>query len=60
MHQPAGERNYHIFYQLLEVATADERKALRLPATAEEGYNTFHYLDQSGCTTVPNVDDTAE
>lgn len=40
-----GERNYHIFYQLLAGASAATRDELRLPPPPE-----LHYLRQSGCT----------
>jgi len=47
--QQAGERNFHIFYQLCK-ARQGEQYGLGDPTW-------FRYLNQSGCTTVRNVDD---
>ncbi|KAK0424459.1 hypothetical protein QR680_008675 [Steinernema hermaphroditum] len=43
-HQQAGERNYHVFYQLIAGVDEQTRKRLRL-----KGPDQFHYL-RSGCT----------
>lgn len=51
--QPKNERNYHIFYQLLCGAPDDWRKKLELLPVKD-----FHYLNQSGCTVVPDMDDS--
>jgi len=48
--QAKGERNYHIFYQLL--ANADTYPELKLKEAKD-----YHYLNQSGVTTIENVDD---
>lgn len=47
--QTAGERNYHIFYQL--VAGADENPALR-DRLQLDGCEAFNYLNQSGVTRI--------
>jgi hypothetical protein len=46
VHQLQGERSYHIFYQLVRGASAQERQDLALPADP----TAFRYLGQSGCT----------
>ena len=50
--QGAGERNYHVFYQLLTGATADERAAWRLKPG---GGPSYAYT--SGLQEAPGVDD---
>ena len=55
VNQTAMERNYHIFYQL--VAGADTTLRSRLQLTNTE---SFHYLNQSGCTQIDGVDDTKD
>lgn len=47
--QTPGERNYHIFYQL--VAGADENSKLR-DRLMLDGCEAFHYLNQSGVTRI--------
>lgn len=47
--QTAGERNYHIFYQL--VAGADENPELR-DRLMLDGCEAFSYLNQSGVTRI--------
>ena len=47
-----GERNFHIFYQLVLGAPKDVLQRLQL---YEPQY--FHYLNQSSCTTVDTVND---
>ena len=49
--QQPNERSYHIFYQLC--ASAEWAPPLSLSGGAEG----FRYLAQSGCTTVPTIDD---
>ena len=51
--QLPGERNYHIFYQLLAGSTPEQREEYGL-GSAEE----YFYLNQSGCLTVDSVDDS--
>lgn len=53
--QMAGERNFHIFYQLCKGATTVEQKQLAL-----EDVTQYRYLNQGGCYDVPNVDDAAD
>ncbi|KAL8739282.1 MAG: hypothetical protein Q9181_000012 [Wetmoreana brouardii] len=50
--QPLKERNYHIFYQLVAGATAQERDALGLLPVEH-----FDYLNQGGSPVIDGVDD---
>ncbi|GAB5366355.1 hypothetical protein AAMO2058_001136700 [Amorphochlora amoebiformis] len=50
--QAKGERNYHVFYQLVNGASADMRKWFRLKPLKD-----YHYLNQSGCDKVAGVPD---
>lgn len=43
-HQARGERNYHIFYELLAGATEEENKKWKLGSA-----KSFHYVNQSKC-----------
>lgn len=53
--QPVGERNFHIFYELLYSAQAEYlEKAFHLKPKDPAAYE---YLNQSGCTTVDLIDD---
>lgn len=56
VHQQAQERSYHIFYQLVQGASDEERQRYLLPLHPED----FAYLASSGCTTIAGVDDAAE
>lgn len=53
--QPASERNYHIFYQLLAGMSQDEKEALGL--TSAEDYQ---YTNQGNAIEIPGVDDAAD
>ncbi|KAG7474179.1 unconventional myosin-Ie-like [Solea senegalensis] len=53
--QNSGERNFHIYYQLLEGATAEQRE--NLGVTTPDYYS---YLNQSGTFTVEDIDDKKE
>ena len=53
--QPATERNYHIFYQLIAGATEEERNQLGLRPVTE-----FNFTNQGGDPRVLNMDDAAE
>ncbi|XP_053743524.1 myosin IEb [Synchiropus splendidus] len=53
--QNPGERNFHIYYQLLEGASGEQRE--NLGVTTPDYYN---YLNQSGTYTVDDVNDKKE
>ena len=55
VYQPATERNYHIFYQLIAGSTQKEKAELGLLPVEE-----FDYLNQGGDPRIQNVDDAAE
>ncbi|XP_043931136.1 unconventional myosin-Ib isoform X2 [Protopterus annectens] len=52
--QPRGERNFHIFYQLLSGATEDLLRQLKL----EKDFSKYNYLSLD-CAQVNGVDDAA-
>jgi myosin I len=51
-----GERNFHIFYQLLTGAPSKVKKAFGVDA----GMENFKQVTAGGCTTVAGVDDSSE
>eukprot|EP00053_Salpingoeca_punica_P010455 m.94058 g.94058 ORF g.94058 m.94058 type:complete len:1214 (-) comp15396_c0_seq1:289-3930(-) len=55
VNQTKGERNFHVFYQLVAGADANTRRALHINSV-----QSFHYLNRSGCVDVPGVDDVQE
>jgi myosin heavy subunit len=55
VHQSSGERNYHIFYEM--VAAAEEDANLRKGLRLEGGCESFAYLNQSGVTRIEGVVD---
>eukprot|EP00946_MAST-07B_sp_MAST-7B-sp1_P004970 g4970.t1 len=64
--QNQGERNFHVFYQMIRGASQepDIKALLKLPG-AEGGrqhisHSDFHYLNQSGVATVKGIDDVAD
>lgn len=54
--QGAGERNFHIFYQILSKAMPEELKQ-KLKLTKPEDY---FFLNQNACYTVDDMDDAKE
>ncbi|CAK1548997.1 unnamed protein product [Leptosia nina] len=52
VYQSAGERNYHIFYQLCAGAATEKMPELQL-----DHQDTFHYLNQGGSPEIDGVDD---
>lgn len=53
VHQATGERNFHIFYQLL--ASKDAKLLSRLSLSPDA--RSYHYLAQGDCTEVHGIDD---
>jgi len=51
--QAKGERNFHIFYQLVQGASPDWQQSFGLAG----GLGAFTYLSQSGCNTIEDVND---
>ena len=56
VHQDTSERNYHIFYQLIRGLGESDRAQIGLDDAPE----AYHYLRQSGCTSIQDHDDSAD
>ena len=56
VYQGPGERNFHVFYQLLAGADKEFRKVLGISDSPKD----YPYLNQSGCFTVPGTDDAKD
>ncbi|OQR98810.1 myosin-like protein [Achlya hypogyna] len=60
VHPPNGERNFHIFYELLRSRRSDLLTLLHLEKDDPEALiASFHYLNRSSCTTSDLLDDGA-
>ena len=53
--QSKGERNYHVFYQMIAGAMVNPELNRQLML---QKASSFHYLNQSGCYTLDDVDDS--
>ena len=53
VYQVDGERNFHIFYQLLAGGSESQRRDLSLTRAQD-----YHYLKQSGCYVAEDTDDS--
>ncbi|XP_018320013.1 unconventional myosin-IXa isoform X2 [Agrilus planipennis] len=53
--QGKNERNYHVFYYLLQGANEQEKQSLHL-----ESADHYNYLNKSGCISLDNVDEKYE
>jgi len=53
--QAENERNYHIFYQLCEGSTPEEKTKYLIKPTL-----SYHYLNQSGCVSIPSINEAEE
>lgn len=53
--QSKNERNYHIFYQLINGSDSQMKQRLHI-----KNFKEYNYLIQSQCFSIPGVDDAAE
>jgi myosin heavy subunit len=53
--QAKGERNFHIFYELIAGASSQMKEQFRLGDSS-----SFFYLSQSGCTSIDGINDAQE
>lgn len=51
--QAEGERNYHVFYELVQGCSVNERDKYQI-----EDIGVYDYLNQSGCFRIEGVDDS--
>ncbi|CAK4117952.1 unnamed protein product [Aphanomyces euteiches] len=70
VHPPEGERNFHVFYEVLRSGDAPLLEELKLvpnpyvkskfgSSNSEEWMDQYHYLNRSGCTASDFIDDRA-
>eukprot|EP00474_Spongospora_subterranea_P006514 CRZ06972.1 hypothetical protein [Spongospora subterranea] len=52
--QNQSERNFHVFYQMMEGLNSTQKKALRLDGVTS---SSFHYINQGSCFKVTGIDD---
>ena len=57
VYQCAGERNFHVFYEMLHGGSPTQLTEWGLDGKTA---NDFHYLNTSGCVTTPEHDDKSE
>lgn len=59
--QAQDERNYHVFYQLLQGASVAQLEALHLAQGGQKlPMEIFQYINQSGCIAIDDVDDAQD
>uniref|UniRef100_A0A670ZYI4 Myosin IH n=1 Tax=Pseudonaja textilis TaxID=8673 RepID=A0A670ZYI4_PSETE len=56
VHQNPGERNFHVFYQLLEGGEEELLEGLGLGRSPQK----YSYLVQGGCAKVPSINDKSD
>jgi myosin heavy subunit len=60
--QEENERNYHVFYQLLQGGSHEFLTSLKLiaPGQTKPKLDSYNFINQSGCITIDDVDDAQE